>query len=157
MSIKFTKRAGGAILKRGTTSVRISPTALAGAQKALTKDDVRELVRSGGVYALKEKKNLSLHGKLLGKKRAKGRRRGRGRRKGTIKARGSVDYKQKIRGQRRVIKQLKGDGTIDNVYFKHIYALVKGGTFSSKVTLLNHIRSEGIQIPDERFEKLRHI
>lgn len=157
MSIKFSKRAAGSILRRGERSIRVRESAVTNAQKALTRDDVRDLIKTGDVYALKEKKNLSIHGKLLNLKRQKGRRRGMGRRKGTQKARAGVDYKQKIRGQRRLIKALKEDKTIDNEFFKAVYRLVKGGTFTSKVTLLNHIRSEGIQIPDDKFEKLRHI
>jgi large subunit ribosomal protein L19e len=156
MSIKFSKRAASGILKRGEGTIRIKSSALESADKAITKDDVRDLVKSGDIYALPMKKNMSLHGKLLRIKRAKGRRRGMGRRKGTLKSRNYPVYKQKIRGQRRVVKALKADKTIDNEYFKKIYLLVKGGTFANKVTLLNHIRSDGIQIPEEKFEKLRH-
>jgi large subunit ribosomal protein L19e len=92
----------------------------------------------------------------LNKKRSQGRKRGQGKRRGSDKARGGVDYKKSIRAQRRVLKSLKEDRSMDNVMFKKLYLLVKGGSFPNKVTLLNRIRSEGIAIDDQKFEKLRH-
>jgi large subunit ribosomal protein L19e len=156
MSIKLTKRVAAALLKRGVSSVRITPTAVDEAKKALTRDDVRAMIKSGGVYAIKEKKNLSLYSIALNKKRSQGRKRGQGKRRGSDKARGGVDYKKSIRAQRRVLKSLKEDRSMDNVMFKKLYLLVKGGSFPNKVTLLNRIRSEGIAIDDQKFEKLRH-
>jgi hypothetical protein len=38
-----------------------------------------------------------------------------------------------------------------------LYALINGGTFTSKVSLLGRIKSSGIEISDEKYEKLRHI
>jgi large subunit ribosomal protein L19e len=157
MSIKFTKRAASQLLNRGLGSIRIKESEQEAASKAITKDDVRDLIKHGSVYALKEKRNLSLHGKEHEIKKRKGRGLGRGSRKGTSKARAGVSYKQRIRAQRRLIKKIKADGMVNNEQFKMLYALVKGGTFASKITLINRIKSEGIQINDELLEKLRHI
>ena len=156
MSIKLTKRVAAALLKRGVSSVRIKSTAVDDAKKALTREDVRTLMKDGNVYALAEKHNLSAYSKELGKKRTQGRKRGPGKRSGTLKARGGVDYKKRIRAQRRVLGILKDEKAIDNIMFKKLYALVKGGTFPNKVTLLNKVRSEGIVLDDEKFAKLRH-
>ncbi|MGC8478657.1 MAG: 50S ribosomal protein L19e [Candidatus Micrarchaeia archaeon] len=157
MSVKFVKRAASYIMNRGESAIRIKPDAIADAKKALTKEDVRELIRKGSVYAIKEKKNISIYGKLLQEKRSEGRSRGPGNRRGTYKARTGITYPKRVRGQRRILKALKSEGTIDNSTFKKLYALVKGGTFASKVTLLNHIRSIGVSIDDAKFEKLRHL
>ena len=156
MSVKLTRRIASELLGRGATKIRFRPEAVPDAEKALTRDDVRAMIKSGSVYATPEKHNLSLHGKSLNAKREQGRKRGHGKRRGTAKARGGVGYKKEIRAQRRVLAQLKSDKTIDNELFKKLYLLVKGGTFSNKVTLLNRIRSEGIAIDDQKFEKLRH-
>jgi large subunit ribosomal protein L19e len=157
MSIKLTRRAAAVILKRGESSIRIKPEAHADAEKALTKDDVRELIKRGSVYALPMKKNMSVHGAALSVKRSRGRSRGVGTKKGTKGARQGVDYKTKIRAQRRIIKALKSDNTIDNAMFKKLYALVKGGTFANKITLIHRISSEGVKLSEERIEQLRHI
>ncbi len=158
MSIKLTKRIAAIVMDRGESSIRINPTALAEAKKAITREDVRVLIKNGSVYAIKEKKNLSLHGKELKKKRIAGRKRGYGRRKGTKNARsGTSLYPKKIRGQRRILKSLKNDKIIDNIVFKKYYKLTKGGSFPTKISLINHIKDSGVKINDELMEKLKHI
>ncbi|HVC58651.1 MAG TPA: 50S ribosomal protein L19e [Candidatus Acidoferrales bacterium] len=157
MSIKLTRRIAAQVLKRGQGSVRLKADALAEAKKAITREDVRVLVKGGGVYAVPKKHNLSLYSKELNEKRTQGRKRGPGKRKGSRKARGGVDYKKKIRAQRRVLAQLKQENAFDNETFKSLYRLVKGGDFQSKISLLSHIKSRGINITDEQLEKLRHI
>ncbi|MCL4373424.1 MAG: 50S ribosomal protein L19e [Candidatus Marsarchaeota archaeon] len=157
MSLKTTKRIASELLNRGSSSVRIKPSAIEDAQKALTKDDVRSMISKGDIYAIKEKHNMSIYAKLLNAKRSKGRKRGRGRRKGTLKARSGDMHKKEVRALRRVLGTLKADNTIDGKTFKTLYRLVRGGNFASKASLLNHIRTMGIEINDERFEKLRHM
>ena len=157
MSIKLTRRIAAQIMKRGESSVRIKPDFTADAKKAITREDVRAMIESGSVYVIKPKHNLSAYSKVLKKKRMQGRRRGPGRRKGTSKARGTLEYPKKVRGQRRVIKALKADGTIDNEQFRKYYALVKGGTFASKASLISHIRNDGVAIDDDKAAKLRHM
>lgn len=157
MSIKLTRRIGALILKRGKNSVRIKPDSIEDAKKAITREDIRSLISKGGVYALKEKHNESRYAKGLIEKKREGRRRGPGRRKGTVKARTGMTYKKKIRAQRRIIKELKATKAIDNELFKEFYALVKGGTFQNKASLINHMKGKGVQINDELFEKLKHM
>ncbi len=157
MSIKLTKRIAGELLGRGISSVRIKNDSIQDARKAITREDVRTLIKSGGIYALKAKHNISAYSKVLKEKRNKGRRRGPGRRKGTSKARGAFDYKKKVRGQRRLLKSLKEQALIDSLKFRKYYALVKGGSFPTKISLLNHIRSDGLNIDEETANKLRHI
>lgn len=157
MSIKLTKRIAKQLLNRGESAIRIKESATPEAKKAITREDVRTLIKNGSIYTIKAKHNLSAYSKVLKAKRNKGRRRGPGRRKGTEKARGKVEYKKKIRGQRRVLKALKAEKIIDNTKFKTYYALVKGGNFANKATLLNHIRNDGVQIDEEKFKQLRHL
>lgn len=157
MTIKLTKRIASLLLNRGVTSIRIKESAIAEAEKAITREDVRRLISSKSVYALDAKENLSLYSKLLQKKKAQGRKRGPGRKKGTTKARTTIEYKQRIRAQRRVIEKLKNEGAFDNEMFKTLYRLVKGGTFASKASLLGNIKSKGINISDEKMKELKHI
>lgn len=108
------------------------------------------------MYAVQKRKNLSIRGKELKSKRHKGRSRGTGRKRGTYKARIGRTYPKRVRAQRRVIKALKADSTINNEQFKTFYALVKGGTFSNKAQLINHMINKGVKIDDERYNKLKH-
>lgn len=157
MSIKLTKRIAGELMERGVSKVRIKSSGLADAKKAITREDVRTMIKDGNLYAIKIKHNISAYSKVLREKRNKGRRRGPGRRKGSEKARGILEYKKKIRGQRRVLKILKTEKIIDNDKFKKYYALVKGGNFVSKISLISHIKNDGVAINDEKLNQLRHI
>lgn len=157
MSISLTKRIAARELGRGESKVRIKTDAVADAKRALTADDVRAMIGSGKIYAIKEKSNMSFRAKVVRAKKAMGRRRGPGSRRGTVKARQSVDYKKRVRGQRRVLSALKSDRSIDNPTFKRFYRLVKGGSFASKGSLISHIRSTGIEISEERAKQLRHL
>jgi large subunit ribosomal protein L19e len=158
MSIKLSRRIAAELMKRGESKVRIKPDRVEDAKKAITREDVRNLISSGAVYAIKPKHNLSLYSKDLREKRNKGRARGPGRRKGSAKARQSVGYEKKIRGQRRVLAALKKEKVIDNIAFKSYYKLVKGGNFPSKISLLNHLTSVGgVKIEPQKLEQLRHM
>ena len=155
--MNLTRRVASRLLKRGESSIKIKPSAMVDAKGAISAEDVRNLIKKGDVYAVPEKRNLSLHGKERRKRRDKGRSRGKGRRKGTYKARTEVSYTKKIRGQRRILKDLKQKGTLDNEQFKKYYLLAKGGTFVNKVTLINRLVADGVQVSKEEFERLRHI
>ena len=154
---KRVKRMASEILLRGISSIKIKPSAMEDAKNVLTRDDVRGLIKDGRIYAVQEKHNLSTYGKALKKKRQQGRGRGIGRRRGTSKARHGIDHKKKVRAQRRLLHALKDEKAINNKQFKSLSALVNGGTFNSKVSLLGRIKNEGIEISNEKYEKLRHI
>ena len=155
MGKEFIKRIAGSIMKRGRSSIRIKGKP-GDVKNAITRQDVKDLIAKGEVYAKGEKKNISAYGKLLKVKRYQGRKRGPGRKKGTLKARRGYVYTKNVRAQRRVIKRLKEEETIDNSQFKKLYRLVKGGTFTSKITLLNHIKSTVVPLDDKKVEELRH-
>ncbi|MCL5430419.1 MAG: 50S ribosomal protein L19e, partial [Candidatus Marsarchaeota archaeon] len=143
MSIKLTKRIAADLLDRGVSSIRIGINGVEDAKKAITREDVRKLIKEGNVYAIAEKRNVSRYSKELREKRHEGRKRGTGSKHGTRKARASIDYKKKVRAQRRLLAALKNDKTIDNEMYKGFYRLVKGGVFPSKASLLMHITGKG--------------
>jgi large subunit ribosomal protein L19e len=157
MSTRLTKRVAAQLLKRGESSVKIRPDALKEAEQAITRDDVRKLISTGKILALAKKENLSLYSKVLRKKRMQGRKRGPGKKRGGKKVRSGLQYRQKVRGLRRILFQLKNEKAITNQQFKEFYRLVRGGVFTTKASLLGSIKSKGISITDERFEKLRHM
>jgi large subunit ribosomal protein L19e len=157
MSIKLTRRIAAELLGRGISKVRIKPDRVEDAKKSITREDVRAMISSGGIYALKMKHNQSLYSKELRAKRNKGRGRGPGRRKGSANARQSLTYKKKIRGQRRVLATLKLEKVIDNLAYKKYYRLVKGGNFQTKGQLLSHLTSDGVKIEQEKLEKMKHM
>ncbi|HUC38976.1 MAG TPA: 50S ribosomal protein L19e [Candidatus Acidoferrum sp.] len=156
MSIQLTRRIAARQLRRGESKVRIKTASVEDAKKAMTTDDVRVMIKEGKIYAIPEKHNVSRRAKSARAKKMKGRRSGSGSRRGTTKARMSVDYKKRVRGQRRVLKILKKDKVIDNETFKRFYLLVKGGTFESKGSLISHMKGNGVKLEEEQEKKLRH-
>jgi large subunit ribosomal protein L19e len=154
MSIKFTKRAASLIMKRGESAIKIKKGSEADANNALTKEDVRKLISSGAVYAVKEKKNLSLNAKKLKKLREEGRRRGTGRRKGTRKARMGRKWEKKVRAQRAVLREVKGMGLVDSKVYNAYYRHIKGNVYATKATLIAHMKEAGIKLGDAEVKKI---
>ena len=85
MSIKLSRRIAAELMGRGISKVRIKPDRVEDAKKAITREDVRALISSGAVYALKAKHNMSLYSKDLREKRNKGRAQGSGKEEGIRK------------------------------------------------------------------------
>lgn len=154
----MTKRIAANILGRGISSIKITAKGLEDSKKAITRSDVRKLIKDGNIYAAAPKHNQSKYSKpIITKKGKYKRRRGISKRRGTRNARGGTDYKKKIRALRRILLSLKHDKLIDNENFKKFYKLARGGVFLNKGTMLNHIKESGIKIDNERIQKLKHI
>ncbi len=154
MTIKFAKRVASDLLHRGSSSIRISSASLEDAEKAITRDDVRRLIKSGGIFALKAKHNASSRSKILKEKRAEGRRRGIGRRRGTRQARRGISWEKKVRSQRTFLKKLKELQKLDTATFNTLYGQVKGNVYANKAALVIHLRDQGIVITDEEIKKI---
>ncbi len=154
MTVKFTKRVASELMNRGMSAIRVNPSAFEDADKAITRDDVRKLISSGGVYAIKEKHNVSARSKLLRQKRSEGRSRGVGMRKGTRKARQGRTWEKKVRSQRLLLKKLKAIGKIDTRKFNELYGQIKGNVYANKGALLLHLSDSGIKVTDEELKKI---
>ena len=120
MSVKFTKRVASQILGRGENSIRLTPEVMEDIRKAITRDDVRKLLKDGAVTAIKPKSEL--HPKF----KIEVRRHGAGKRKGSSKARRGRTWEKKVRSQRMLLERLKLMGKVDNTTYKRYYLLVKG-------------------------------
>jgi Ribosomal protein L19E len=68
MGVKLVRRVAADLLGRGESSIRLKGASIEDINKAITRDDVRELIKSGKVYALNEKHNLSVYGRKQGRK-----------------------------------------------------------------------------------------
>jgi large subunit ribosomal protein L19e len=122
------KRLAAKILKVGESRVWLDPSKMKDIEKAITKQDIRKLIKQGAIKALPEK----LHRQKIRRKR-----RGPGSRKGSKHA--IVSAKRKwiatIRPLRKMLKELRDSGQIDNPTYKRLYLLVKGGMFRSRAHL----------------------
>ncbi len=154
MGMDFARRAAASILGRGENAIRIKPEANVDAAKALTKEDIRKLIQSGSIYALKAKHNKREASKLLKKARSEGRSRGPGSRRGTRKRRIGRVWERKVRSQRRLLKELKEMDRIDKKTFTTFYRQIKGNQYATKANLLLQLREGGAKISDEDVQKI---
>lgn len=148
MSMKFTRRAAAELLHRGQNAIRIKQTSTEEAKKAITKDDVRRLIKEGAVYAQKDRADA--------RKRVASdyRRRGTGSKRGTRKVREGNIWERKIRAQRRLLQRLKHMGKLDTKTFNRYYGLSKGNMFPDKRSMLLHLSDEGIKVSEEELKQI---
>ncbi|MDE1870233.1 MAG: 50S ribosomal protein L19e [Candidatus Micrarchaeota archaeon] len=155
MTLLFAKRIAAQVLKRGESAIRFKPGSTDEIAKALTREDIKQLIKNGSIIALPAKKNLSERSKILREKRKEGRKRGAGRRKGTLKARGgNATWEKKVRSQRLFLRELRLSEKVDKKAFRKFYLLVKGNAFVSKASMVLHMKEEGIIVSPAEVEKI---
>ena len=135
--VSFQKKIAAKILKVGVSRVWIDPSKIEDVRKAVTKADIRKLIRKGVIKALPPKKK---------RRKEKKRRKGPGSRKGKLYSRSPKkrEWINTVRPLRRYLKELKEKGLIDQKTYKHIYKLVKGGMFRSRAHLRIYLEQHGM-------------
>ncbi|PIN85810.1 MAG: 50S ribosomal protein L19e [Candidatus Diapherotrites archaeon CG11_big_fil_rev_8_21_14_0_20_37_9] len=122
------------LLKAGKTVIWISPEGNEKIQGAMTKEDVRALIKEGVIK--KRKRNLQSKGRarVLKEKKAKGRKKGKGKKQGKKSARAGKKetWMKNVRAQRRTLKELKESGVTMSKSPRKIYEMIKGGYFKGK-------------------------
>jgi len=133
MTIGTVKRLAADIMGIGVNRVRIKPEGFKEAEKAMTRADVRDLIKK----------------KIITKVEAKGRRtkvlrakRGPGGRKGTSKTRtgGKKVWMAKVRAQRSFLFQMIGEGELAKSHKRMLYNRIKSGLFRSKRAFLAYLK-----------------
>lgn len=135
MGVKTVRRLAADILKVGESRIWIDPEKLEEVENAVTRADVRRLIKSGVIR--KRPSSTPSRGRV----RAKGGRRGPGSKKGAKGARISVTWVEKIRAQRKLLKELRDRKIISRRVYRRLYLMVKGGAFASKRALMNYVLS----------------
>lgn len=138
MKLNFQKKLAGKVMKVSKKRVVVNDSSSEEIKDAITKADVRGLIKSG-IITIKQKKGSSrVRANKIRKQKRKSNQKGPGSRKGTKNARLSK-REQRInitRKQREFLKYLKEKDKISNDSFKRLYSLVKGGFFRS----LRHLK-----------------
>lgn len=134
MNDKKARRVAAGILKAGKTKIWISPDGTERIGQAMTKEDVRALIKDGIIRKRKDKGQSRGRARVLLAKKRRGRKRGRGKRTGTKKARlgGKAGWIKNVRAQRRVLGELKKSGAKFKKPVREIYLMVKGNYFKGK-------------------------
>ncbi|MEM4090332.1 MAG: 50S ribosomal protein L19e [Thermoplasmatales archaeon] len=140
------KRMAASILKVGTTRVWMDVKSIDEISEAVTRDDVRRLIKRNVIQKRPEKGNSRGRIRAANLQRRKGRRKGQGSRKGTRNAREPRKRRwvKTIRGMRKVLRELRDSGKITKGNYRDYYKKIKGGTFRSKGDMLLHMKEAGI-------------
>lgn len=146
MSIATTRRIASELLNIGENRVKIKPTEIKKVEEALTREDIRALIKDGIVYAERKKGVSRIRARIKSNKKKSGRARGRGSRKGRkySKIKQKVAWIRRVRAQRSLLRGLKFENKLKEGSYRSAYMMVKGGAFKSKASLLSHLRDSGL-------------
>lgn len=140
MGIASVRKMASEMLKCGESRVRIELSKET--EEALTREDVKALIRTGLVWKIQKKGTSGKFAKIRRKQKKRGRQTRAGNRKGTYKARSGSKKKKwikSIRALRRLIKELKDNSQISSETYTKFYPRLKGGEFRNKKHLLTYL------------------
>jgi large subunit ribosomal protein L19e len=112
------------------------------ADQAMTREDVRSLVKQGKIE-IKQKKGVSrVRARKIAIQKKKGRKKGSGKRKGGTKARTpkKKDWMKKVRALRKKLREIKP--TMETGSYRRLYNMVKGGYFRNKSHLMLYVKEK---------------
>jgi len=140
------RRMAAELLKCGKYRVWMDQDRLDEIAKAVTKEDIRVLIKGKAIESRQIKGISNSRKKYISKQKSKGRRRGHGSRKGAKYAR--LPKKERwiktIRPIRKYLRNLRDEKKIDKTTYRKFYRKAKGGEFKSKHHLETHMISDGI-------------
>jgi len=136
--MKLQSRIAASVLKRSQKRVKLSPQNADQIKEAITKADMRSLIKKGLVKPVQKKGISRVRARKSAIQKAKGRRKGQGSRKGTHNARLSrkKEWIDKVRLQRKFLREVRTKELISNESYRQAYNKSKGGFFRS----LRHLK-----------------
>lgn len=134
MNLSNQRRIAAELLKVGLNRVQFNRDRLSDAAEALTREDIRSLIRNG-VIAIRPERATSRHRARmrLGQKK-KGRHKGPGGRKGrkTARQHGKEAWIKKVRALRQELRKLRKEKKIDEEQYRRLYLQIKGNLYHSR-------------------------
>ena len=134
MIYKIRKIIAARILKCSPKRVKLDPDEMAEIKEAITKDDLRGLIKDNVIRMIPKKGVSRVRAKEKQKKKSRGQGTGLGKRKGKATARTPKKEKwmNSIRLQRKFLKELKDKELLTTKTYRNLYMKAKGGFFRSK-------------------------
>lgn len=137
MELEFQRRLAAEILGVGETRVWIDPDRQDDVAEAITRDDIRSLIKSGAIRKRPQATPSRGRARVLARKKSRGQRAGIGSRKGRANARRQLDkmWVKKVRKMRAYLRSLRDNNEIDRKTYRSLYLKVKGNAFPSLSSL----------------------
>jgi large subunit ribosomal protein L19e len=140
------KRMAAEIFKCGLGRVFIDPEAAEDVGEAVTRQDVRTLIKDGAIKKKQIRGISTGRLKALRAQKAKRKRKGHGSRKGGKYAR--MPKKERwirtIRPLRDELRKLRESGEIEPTVYRKYYMKAKGGLYRSRAHLRSQMESDGV-------------
>jgi len=151
--LKNQKRMASEILKCGLHRVHIDPDAIEDVSEAVTRQDVRSLIKDKAITKKQIRGISTGRLKKLREQKSKRKRKGHGSRKGrkgarTPKKRGWI---RTIRPLRDELRTMRENGTLTPTLYRKYYMKAKGGVYRSRAHLRAQMTSDGnLQAPKDK-------
>jgi large subunit ribosomal protein L19e len=140
MNLSGQRRLAAEVMGIGSTRVKFNTERLEEVSEALTRDDIRALVKSGAITS-KPKTGVGRgRARVRDRQKLKGRHRGMGHREGTAKARsaGKRKWISKIRAIRDELRKMRDKNEITRSEYRRLYIQASGNLFQSR----RHLREQ---------------
>lgn len=131
MAMNTVRRIASELLRVGESKVKFKTDATQKISEALTREDIRSLIKEGSIFAQAKFGVSRIRGREKKAQIRKGRRSGAGSKKGTFAARlgEKENWMAKVRSQRRHLRQLVASGKLAEGAQRRIYGMIKGNAF----------------------------
>lgn len=147
MKLDNQKKIAAQILKCSRKKIWLDPERLSDIKEAITKADIRSLVKEGAVIRKPSRGVSRARARRILEQKRKGRQKGSGSRKGkrTARLRRKRGWINKIRAQRSLLRDLKDKDIIGKKTYSGLYRKAKGGFFRSKRHIMLFIKEHGLE------------
>ncbi|MCX6775169.1 MAG: 50S ribosomal protein L19e [DPANN group archaeon] len=142
MNISNQKRLAAKVAHAGTERIILVPERVGEIKDAITKADIRTLIKSGAIRILPTRSPSRIRAKIRNAQKKRGRQRGPGARKGGQSARmpHKLVWIRKIRLMRATLKHLKSTNMVTPQVYNDIYRKAKGNFFRDKGHMLFYLK-----------------
>jgi large subunit ribosomal protein L19e len=154
MDLSNQRRMAAEILKCGVHRVYLNPNNLEDIGEAVTRSDVKRLIKEGVIKARQVRGISTGRKKARMKQKEAGKRKGHGSRKGSKYARFPKKRRwiQTIRPIRRSLRELRDGGNITPETYRYYYRHASGGIFRSVGHMKSHMEAEKafVKLPEQK-------
>ncbi|MDD5111402.1 MAG: 50S ribosomal protein L19e [Candidatus Altiarchaeota archaeon] len=141
MNLSNQRRTAAKLMKAGVNRVQFNKDRISDAAEAITREDIRSLIRNGVITLKPEKSTSRSRAKSRLAEKRKGRHKGYGKRKARGKARlgGKEAWIKKVRALRDELSKLKQEKKLHEGEYRKLYRQIKGNLYHSRRHLLESL------------------
>lgn len=150
MAMKNVRRIASEIIGVGQSKVRFNTESIKKIEEALTREDVRALIREGDITSIAPRGVSRVRARKKSAQKRKGRRSGTGSRKGTFSTRtgDKLAWMAKIRAQRKLLRTLLEQKRVPDESSRKLYLMVKGNAFKGVKVFETYLKDNKLLAPE---------